>query len=126
MQKDEQLQKVPFSISALTSKEVKEYRLWNAKDLTAIVPNLYSANSGDERNVASIRGIGTTSYDPAVATYIDGVNQFTLDTYTSQLMDVERIEVLRGPQSTLYGRNAMGGVINIITNNLLMYQCLLK
>lgn len=113
--KEEQLQKVPFSISALTSKEVKEYRLWNAKDLTAIVPNLYSANSGDERNVASIRGIGTTSYDPAVATYIDGVNQFTLDTYTSQLMDVERIEVLRGPQGTLYGRNAMGGVINIIT-----------
>lgn len=113
--KEEQLQKIPFSISALSSKEVKEYRLWNAKDITAVVPNLYSANSGDERNVTSIRGIGTTSYDPAVAAYIDGVNQFTLDTYTSQLMDVERIEVLRGPQGTLYGRNAMGGVINIIT-----------
>lgn len=113
--KEEQLQKIPVSISALSAKEVKEYRLWNAKDITAVVPNLYSANSGDERNVTSIRGIGTTSYDPAVATYIDGVNQFTLDTYTSQLMDVERIEVLRGPQGTLYGRNAMGGVINIIT-----------
>ena len=57
----------------------------------------------------------TTSYDPAVATYIDGVNQFTLDTYIATLFDVERIEVLRGPQGTLYGRNAMGGVINIIT-----------
>src|SRR5690606_10023269 len=54
-------------------------------------------------------------YDPAVATYIDGVNQFGLDTYIAQLFDVERIEVLRGPQGTLYGRNAMGGVINIIT-----------
>jgi iron complex outermembrane receptor protein len=50
-----------------------------------------------------------------VATYIDGVNQFSLDTYIPTLFDVERIEVLRGPQGTLYGRNAMGGVINIIT-----------
>ncbi|MEO7961207.1 MAG: TonB-dependent receptor, partial [Ginsengibacter sp.] len=70
---------------------------------------------GDKRNTTSIRGITTTSYDPAVATYIDGVNQFSLDTYISPLFDIERIEVLRGPQGTLYGRNAMGGVINIIT-----------
>ena len=61
------------------------------------------------------RGITTTSYDPAVATYIDGVNQFGLDTYIAPLFDVERIEVLSGPQGTLYGRNAMAGVINIIT-----------
>ncbi|MGN6495503.1 MAG: TonB-dependent receptor [Agriterribacter sp.] len=113
--KDEQLQQVPFSVSALSAKQVKEYRLWNAKDITAIVPNLSSTNGGDERNVTSIRGITTTSYDPAIATYVDGVNQFTLDSYSSQLLDIERIEVLRGPQGTLYGRNAMGGVINIIT-----------
>lgn len=109
------LQSIPYSISAMTSRQVKEFRMWNTRDITAIVPNLYSANSGDNRNVTSIRGITTTSYDPAVATYIDGVNQFGLDTYIAQLFDVERIEVLRGPQGTLYGRNAMGGVINIIT-----------
>lgn len=113
--KEESLQKIPVSITALSSRQVNEYRLWNSKELTAIVPNMYSNNSGDERNVTSIRGIFTTSYDPAVATYIDGVNQFSLDTYIATLMDVERIEVLRGPQGTLYGRNAMGGVINIIT-----------
>lgn len=113
--KEELLQKIPVSITALSSKQVEEYRLWNSKDLTGIVPNLYSGNSGDGRNVTSIRGITTTSYDPAVATYIDGVNQFSLDTYIPQLADIERIEVLRGPQGTLYGRNAMGGVINIIT-----------
>ena len=113
--KEESLQNIPFSISSISSRQVEEYRLWNSKDITAIIPNLYSADPGDKRNVTSIRGITTTSYDPAVATYVDGVNQFGLDTYISQLFDVERIEVLRGPQGTLYGRNAMGGVINIIT-----------
>ena len=89
--------------------------MWNSKDLSAIVPNLYTADPGDRRNVSSLRGIATTSYDPAVATYIDGVNQFSLDTYIAQLFDVERIEILRGAQGTLYGRNATAGVINIIT-----------
>lgn len=112
---EEDKQKIPATISTLSSEQVQQYRLWNARDLTAIVPNLYSNNSGDNRNVTSIRGITTTSYDPAVATYVDGVNQFTLDTYIPQLLDIERIEVLSGPQGTLYGRNAMAGVINIIT-----------
>lgn len=113
--REEELQRVPLSISSLNARQVQQYRLWNSNELTAVSPNLYSANSGDDRNVTSIRGITTTSYDPAVATYVDGVNQFGLDTYLGNLFDVERIEVLRGPQGTLYGRNAMGGVINIIT-----------
>ncbi len=113
--KEENVQNIPLSVSALSSKNVDEYRLWNNKDLTAIIPNLYAGNPGDGRNVISIRGITSSSYDPAVTTYVDGVNQFTLDTYIPQLFDVERIEVLRGPQGTLYGRNAIGGVINIIT-----------
>jgi iron complex outermembrane receptor protein len=112
---DENLQQVPLSVTALTAKQVEEQRVWNIKDLTGFIPNFNAANPGDNRNVSSIRGIATTSYDPAVATYIDGVNQFGLDTYISQLQDIERIEVLRGPQGTLYGRNAMGGVVNIIT-----------
>lgn len=112
---EEDKQKIPATVSTLSSVQVQQYRLWNARDLTAIVPNFNSNNSGDNRNVTSIRGITTTSYDPAVATYVDGVNQFTLDTYIPQLLDVERIEVLSGPQGTLYGRNSMGGVINIIT-----------
>ena len=112
---EEDAQRVPSSISTLSAKQVRDYRLWDLKDLTAIAPNLNSAVPGDNRTVSGIRGIVTTSYDPAVATYIDGVNQYGLDTYIPQLLDVERIEVLRGPQGTLYGRNATGGVINIIT-----------
>ncbi len=112
---EEEVQNVPISITAIPSKKVLEYRIWNAENITAIAPNLYAANPGDSRNITSIRGITSTSYDPSVTTYIDGVNQFSLDTYIAQLSDIERIEVLRGPQGTLYGRNAMGGVINIIT-----------
>ncbi|MEO7990002.1 MAG: TonB-dependent receptor [Chryseolinea sp.] len=112
---EEEIQKVSLSVSAISSTKIQQYRIWNTKDITAIVPNLYSSNPGDGRNVTSIRGITSTSYDPSVATYIDGVNQFSLDTYIAPLTDIERIEVLRGPQGTLYGRNAMGGVINIIT-----------
>lgn len=113
--REEALQRIPVSISAFSAERTENYRLWNIKEITAIVPNFYSSSPGDNRNVSSVRGIATTSYDPAVVTYVDGVNQFGLDNYIAQLSDVERIEVLRGPQGTLYGRNAMGGVINIIT-----------
>jgi len=109
------IQNVPVSITALSSRDIQAYRLWASADLKGIVSNLYSANPGDGRNVISIRGITSTSYDPAVVTYIDGVPQFTLDTYIPQLFDVDHIDVLKGPQGTLYGRNAMGGVINIFT-----------
>ncbi|WP_205500074.1 TonB-dependent receptor [Rufibacter psychrotolerans] len=112
---EEDPQETALSISTLSARQIQEARIWNTRDLTGIIPNLFSGHSGDNRNVTSIRGIATTSYDPTVATYIDGVNQFNLDTYIAQLHDIERIEVLRGPQGTLYGRNSMGGVINIIT-----------
>ncbi|MEY4097343.1 MAG: hypothetical protein RL170_187 [Bacteroidota bacterium] len=113
--KEELIQKIPASISSLNAKQVNAFNLWNTKEITGIVPNVYSADPGDNRDVSSVRGIATSSYDPTVTTYIDGVNQFSLDTYIPTLFDIERIEVLRGPQGTLYGRNAMGGVINIIT-----------
>ncbi|MFZ9302739.1 MAG: TonB-dependent receptor [Sediminibacterium sp.] len=113
--KTELLQKVPLAVSTFNSKQINAYRIWNIKDISGIIPNVYSADPGDGRDVTAIRGIATTSYDPSTAVYIDGVNQFNLDTYIPNLFDVERIEILRGPQGSLYGRNAMGGVINIIT-----------
>src|SRR5690606_16673030 len=112
---EENLQQVPVSVSHIPEQEVRHLRLWQARDFGGLFPNFYASHSGDGRNVTGIRGITTTSYDPAVAVYVDGVIQFGLDTYFNGLLDVERIEVLRGPQGTLYGRNAMGGVVNIIT-----------
>lgn len=113
--REEQIQRIPLSITSLSYKVVGENQIWSTADLSGISPNLYASDPGDGRPVISLRGIVSTSYDPAVTTYIDGVSQFNLDTYIPQLFEVERIEVLRGPQGTLYGRNAMGGVINIST-----------
>lgn len=111
----ELLQKTPLALSSINATQINAYRVWNTKELSGIIPNMYSADPGDGRDVTAIRGIATTSYDPSTAVYIDGVNQFNLDTYIPNLYDIERIEILRGPQGSLYGRNAMGGVINIIT-----------
>ena len=113
--KETLIQGSPLSMTSLSRENVKNSQIQNVNDLTAISPNLFASDPGDRRTVTSIRGIVSSSYDPAIATYIDGVNQFNLDTYITQLFDIERIEILRGPQGTLYGRNAMGGVVNIIT-----------
>lgn len=109
------LYKTAASVSSLNANQVRDMRIWEIADLNGFSPNLTLSNSGDNRNITGIRGVVTTSYDQAIATYIDGVAQFSLDTYIPQLNDIESIEIIRGAQSTLYGRNAMGGVINITT-----------
>ena len=78
-------QKIPTSISVIDGQAVQDLYLWDIKDASAFVPNLNSASPGDNRNITSIRGISTSSYDPAVITYIDGVGQFNLDSYIPYL-----------------------------------------
>jgi iron complex outermembrane receptor protein len=113
--KEDNILRVPASVTSLDARAIASFRLWDLGELSALSPSLYTADPGDGRQSTSIRGITTTSYDPAVLTVIDGVSQFNLDTYIPQLLDVENIEILRGPQGTLYGRNAMGGVIKVTT-----------
>lgn len=113
--RDLNLLTVPGAVTSIQSKQLKDMRIWEMSDLNGLAPNFYLANSGDNRNVTSIRGITTTSYEQAVVTYIDGVAQFNLDTYIPQLQNIDHIEIIRGAQGTLYGRNAMGGIINITT-----------
>jgi len=105
----------PGSISSINAKQIRDMRIWEISDLSGFAPNLFIANSGDNRNVTGIRGMVTTSYDQSVATYVDGVAQYNLDTYIPQLNEIESIDIIRGAQGTFYGRNAMGGVINITT-----------
>ncbi len=106
----------PVAVSSISAKKVEDARIWELANLTAIVPNyLYSELGVAFQQIQSIRGVQVFSENPAVATYIDDVNALDIIGGGFQMADIERIEVLRGPQGTLFGRNAMGGVVNIIT-----------
>lgn len=114
--REEDIVKVATSITSLSAKKIEDTRTWGLSGLTALVPNYnYQELGVPFQQVQSIRGIQVFSENPAVATYIDDVNNLDILANGFALTDVERIEVLRGPQSTLFGRNAMGGVVNIIT-----------
>ncbi|TXJ26816.1 MAG: TonB-dependent receptor [Chitinophagaceae bacterium] len=108
-------QKTPSSVSVLNSKKLEDYRVWTLQDLNGIVPNLFVTNTGSDMPYYSIRSVLAHSTNQSVAIYIDGVMQYDTESTLRNLSDIDRIEVLRGPQGTLYGRNAMAGVINIIT-----------
>lgn len=115
------LQKTQISLSAFSADAIAEMGISNGLDMGQYVPNLNAqAFVGGRTGVSyNIRGIGNAetliTFDPAVSVYIDGV---LIAKNTGSLLDVlelERIEVLRGPQGTLYGRNTMGGAVNYVT-----------
>lgn len=107
---------VPVAVTSISSKGILDSRLVNYSDLTGRIPNyLYQGSGVGFQSINSIRGIQVFSYNPAVSVYVDDVNSLDIMASGFELTDVDRIEILRGPQSTLFGRNAMGGVINIFT-----------
>ena len=116
--KEENVQDVPMSISVFSDIQIEDAGIENTLELTRFTPNLYMGKSGPVNQII-IRGISpydidTSIYSPA-GLYVDDVN-FPLNyMYNTDLFDIERIEVLKGPQGTLYGRNSESGVINIIT-----------
>ena len=114
----ERLQDVPISVTALNSTQLTELGVTSTKDLEFVVPSLVT-NELAGWNQTFMRGVGTDiqnpGAEPGVPTYIDGVyNPFIISPLTG-LMGIDRTEVLMGPQGTLYGRNAIGGTINIVT-----------
>jgi iron complex outermembrane recepter protein len=114
--REEGIVKVSTSITSISAKKIEDTRTWGLSGLTALVPNYNYQELGlASQQIQSIRGIQVFSENPAVATYIDDVNNIDILANGFVFTDIERIEVLRGPQGTLFGRNAMGGVVNIIT-----------
>jgi iron complex outermembrane recepter protein len=118
--KDTALQKTPIAITALSSAALQNNRITDLVSLPLQVPSLYVGGSdGFGSNAVTIRGIGSLALgagaDEAVGIYIDGVYQGKPYGNVFEFVDIERVEVLRGPQGTLYGRNATGGAINFIT-----------
>jgi iron complex outermembrane receptor protein len=116
--RSENLQDVPISVSAFTEDMLEQSGINRLEDLPSVVPGLTFGRSA-AGSVTFIRGIGATNtaagQEAPVATYVDGVYVQSLWSNNLALKDVERIEVLKGPQGTLFGRNATGGLIHVIT-----------
>ena len=114
--REETVQDIAVAVTAVTSQQKEEFGIISVTDLTNVTPGL-SYTPGNER--VTLRGIGrlTNSFgaDPGVANYNDGIyTQFAVFAGKDPLL-IDRVEVLRGPQGTLYGRNAIGGAINTIS-----------
>ena len=114
------LQEVPVAVSVVTADTIEKANITDIYDLRSIVPALDSRRFTTPTEATYvIRGFGNGSYnpgiEPSVAVFIDGVYRSSMQAQIADLPAIERIEVLRGPQSTLFGKNATAGVINVVT-----------
>jgi outer membrane receptor protein involved in Fe transport len=117
--RSENIQKVPIAISAFTQKELKLQQVAAGPDLVKEVPNLTFSKTNFTGYNIQIRGIGTQAIsvttDPAVAIAFNNIPFIRNHFFEQEFFDVDHVEVLRGPQGTLYGRNAPAGVVNIVS-----------
>ena len=119
--RDESLQSVSQAVTAITDSEIEAKNITSFVDLSSIVPGVTVAKNEGYKTIISIRGVGNETNQnaiaaPSVAYHMDGIfiaSPFSLQT---DFIDVQRIEVLRGPQGTLFGQNSTGGAINVISN----------
>lgn len=107
-----------FSQSAMRNNSVT-----SVKSLSALVPNLFIPDYGSKLTTSVyIRGIGSRINTPAVGLYVDNIPFIDKSAFDFNYSDIERIDVMRGPQGTLYGRNTMGGLIRVFTKSPFTYQ----
>jgi iron complex outermembrane receptor protein len=117
--REQNIQEVPIAIDALSRDTILAQRIAGPDDLVKLLPNLSLKTASAVNSGFAIRGVGTNNFhltaQQAVGLYFDEVSQVTPFTSQLGLFDMERIEVLRGPQNTLFGRNTTGGAVNFIT-----------
>lgn len=118
--REQSLQEVPISITAKSGEELRNAGVTDVKGLEAVVPGLHIGNDGVYAN-PTLRGVGSklagTGLSSNVATYVDGFYRPNQLTSNMEFLDVSAIEVLKGPQGTLFGRNATGGAILVTTKD---------
>ena len=113
---------MPTAVSVVTAKELERAAVLGLKDLNATMPNVYMPDFGSSLSTPIyIRGVGSRR-SPSVGMYYDGVPLLEESTFDFDLDEVEAVEVLRGPQGTLYGRNAMGGIVNVVVRSPLQRE----
>lgn len=115
------LQKAPVAVSAIAGSSLDRQRIITALDLNGQIPSLSVTQTESFQRLVSIRGVGHSTpqnliAQPGVAFHIDGVYVVGSSALTQDFFDVGRLDILRGPQGTVYGQNAVGGTINVITN----------
>lgn len=116
--REENSQDIPITISAFSAEKLDAFGIDKVEDLGRITPGLtFTVNVG--YTVIYLRGVGADAFlpsaDPSIATYVDGINKVSGHGLQNSLGPIERVEVLKGPQGTLFGRNATGGAVNIIS-----------
>lgn len=117
------LREQPTAVTLLSQQDMQNAQVNSIKNLTAVVPNMFIPDYGSRLTSAVyIRGIGSRINTPSVGLYVDNIPYIDKSAFDFSYADVERIDVLRGPQGTLYGRNAMGGLIKIYTKSPFTYQ----
>ena len=111
------------ALTVIGRQEAERNQAVSVKTAADLVPNLFIPDYGSRMtSTVYVRGIGTRIDQPAVGLTIDNVPVMTKENYDFDLMDIARFEMLRGPQNTLYGRNTLGGVMNVYTLSPLNYQ----
>ncbi len=111
----EALEDVPLAVSVLGADDLVQSGMRSISDSVGTVPNVHFTEFSARRlSFPYVRGIGSGLGEPSVVTYMDGVPQMSVGSTNLPLIGLERIEFLRGPQGTLYGRNALGGIINMV------------
>ena len=124
--RSENVRKVPLSVTVLSGAQIRAAHITNFADLTRSVPNLsFSSQAGEGLSNLEIRGISSSAGTATVALYLDDVSLTTRNLPTEgavepRFLDISRVEVLRGPQSTLYGASALGGTLRYISNQPVM------
>jgi iron complex outermembrane receptor protein len=108
------IKEVPASVTAVTSETIAKSGLLSLTEAGMFAPNtVFTEFTARKVSNARFRGIGSSPANPAITTYIDGVPQLNSNTSNIELIDVGQIEFVRGPQSPLFGRNTLGGVVNV-------------
>ncbi|WP_426266879.1 TonB-dependent receptor plug domain-containing protein [Sphingomonas sp. LHG3443-2] len=116
--REETLLEVPVAATAVSGELIERRGLSSLRDIATLTPGLNINGDAAGRAFVSIRGVGVTlveSVQPGVGIFIDGIYQPNTAFLNNPLVDVQRVEVLRGPQGTLYGKNTLGGAISVIT-----------
>ena len=118
-----QMRQQPSSVTLIDKHDLSNNHIISIKETSNIVPNLFIPDYGSRLTSSIyIRGIGSRINTPAVGLYVDNIPYIDKSAFDFNFYDVERIDVLRGPQGTLYGKNTMGGLIRVYTKNPLQYE----